>query len=99
MPALSDLRPEAGVTVTPLAAAVAESNPVLAEHLGRYADFRAEPFTAVNTAWLQDGALIALARNHAAGKPVHLLFVSTRAEAVELSPRAGGGGGRAAIAR
>ena len=61
---------------------MAESNPVLPEHLGRYADFRAEPFTAVNTAWLQDGALIALARNQAAGKPVHLLFVSTRADVV-----------------
>jgi Fe-S cluster assembly protein SufD len=79
---LSELHPETGVTVMPLAAAVTESNPVLLEHLGRYTDFRAEPFTAVNTAWLQDGALIALAPNRAAGKPVHLVFVSTRAEAV-----------------
>lgn len=81
-PRLSDLRAETGATVMPLAAAVGESNPLLPEHLGRYADFRAEPFTAVNTAWLQDGALIALARNQAAAKPVHLLFVSTRAELV-----------------
>jgi len=82
VPGLSELRVETGVTVMPLAAAVAEANPVLPEHLGRYAEFRAEPFTAVNTAWLQDGALIALKRNQAAGKPVHLLFVSTRAEVV-----------------
>ncbi len=44
-------------------AALAQSRPVLAEHLGRYADFRDEPFAAVNTAWLQDGALIARARS------------------------------------
>jgi Fe-S cluster assembly protein SufD len=80
-PGLSELRPEAGVTVTPLAAAVAGSEPLLGEHLGRYAGFRDEPFVAVNTAWLQDGAMIAVARNHAASLPVHLLFVSTRAEA------------------
>jgi Fe-S cluster assembly protein SufD len=81
VPGLSDLHPKAGVTVTPLAAAVAGSDPLLGEHLARYAGFRDEPFVAVNTAWLQDGALVTVARNHAARRPVHLLFVSTRAEA------------------
>jgi Fe-S cluster assembly protein SufD len=80
--ALSELHSEAGVAVVPLAAAVAESNPVLPSHLGRYADFQGDAFTAVNTAWLQDGALIAVARDRALAKPVHLLFVSTRAEVV-----------------
>ena len=66
--ALSELRLETGITVTPLAAAVAQSNPVLPAHLGKYADFRAEPFAAVNTAWLQDGALIACAAQSGRGR-------------------------------
>jgi Fe-S cluster assembly protein SufD len=81
-PELSELSGEAGLIVTPLATALAESHPALPEHLGRYAQFRNEPFTAVNTAWLQDGALITLSPNHIAGRPVHLLFVSTRAQLV-----------------
>ncbi len=80
--ALSDIRSEAGLTVRPLGAVVTEADALLPEHLGRYVDYSAEPFAALNTAWLQDGALIALARNHVAAKPVHLLFVSTRAEVV-----------------
>jgi Fe-S cluster assembly protein SufD len=80
-PGLSAMHANAGITVMPLAAAVAGSEPLLGEHLGRYASFRDEPFVAVNTAWLQDGALIAVAPDGAASRPVHLLFVSTRAEA------------------
>lgn len=79
--ALSQIHPAAGLTVRPLAAAAADSDVLLTEHLGRCVDYRAEPFAAVNTAWLQDGALIGLARG-AAAAPVHLLFVSTRAEVV-----------------
>lgn len=75
--ALSDIGSEAGLTVRPLGAAVAESEALLPDHLGRHVDYRAEPFAAVNTAWLQDGALIGVARDHAAAGPVHLLFVST----------------------
>ena len=80
---LSRIAPAGGLTVGPLAAAAQEQNALMSQHLGRYADFRAEPFVALNTAWLQDGAFIAVARDHAAiAEPVHLLFVSTRPEAV-----------------
>jgi Fe-S cluster assembly protein SufD len=80
--ALSEIRSETGLTVQPLAAAVTDPDALLTEHLGRHVDYRCDPFAAVNTTWLQDGALIALARNHAASNPVHLLFLSTRADVV-----------------
>ena len=67
---------EDGVTVNPLAAALAGHGEELRSHIGRLADFRTDPFTAVNTAWLRDGALVTVQRDCAVSRPVHLLFVS-----------------------
>jgi Fe-S cluster assembly protein SufD len=79
VPELSVLTAAPGLIVKPLAAAVADQDLVAQEHLARYVDFRAEPFAAVNTAWLQDGVLIHVTRDHEVAAPVHVLFVSTRA--------------------
>ena len=84
VPALSTLAPGAGVTVKPLGLALAQQDGLVSEHLGRYAPFRSEPFTAVNTAWLSDGAVVAVGRNQVAEKPVHLLCMSTRADVVSF---------------
>jgi Fe-S cluster assembly protein SufD len=78
---LSQVTPAGGLAVGSLALAL-EEQPSLTSHLGRCADFRAEAFVALNTAWLQDGAFIAIPHSHAATEPVHLLFVSTRPQAV-----------------
>jgi Fe-S cluster assembly protein SufD len=86
-PALSDVQAMDGVTIKPMAAALTAQDQLLPEHLGRYADFRADAFAAVNTAWLQDGPLIALGRNRSVERPVHLLFVSTKADMASY-PRA-----------
>jgi Fe-S cluster assembly protein SufD len=79
---LSQVPRKAGLVIGPLAAAAEASDPFVSRHLGRCADFRAEAFVALNTAWLQDGAFITIAGEHAAAEPVHLLFVSTRPETV-----------------
>jgi len=81
-PALSNPLHEEGVSVQPLAAAVAEQDPVVQEHLGRFVAPGRDPFTAVNTAWLQDGVLVRVGKGKAALAPVHLLFVSARAGVV-----------------
>ena len=78
--ALSSPVGETGVSVQSLAVAVAEQDPVVQEHLGRTVAPNADPFTAVNTAWLQDGVLVRVGRGKAWPVPVHLLFVSTRAD-------------------
>jgi Fe-S cluster assembly protein SufD len=78
-PALSSALEHEGVTVRPLAAALNEHDPVVQEHLARYVALDDDPFTAVNTAWLQDGALVRVGKGRAT-PVVHLLFVSSRAD-------------------
>jgi Fe-S cluster assembly protein SufD len=47
-------------------------------HLGRLAEFEGNVFTALNTAFLHDGAFVAVPRDVSAAAPVHLLFVATQ---------------------
>ena len=49
--------------------------------LGSVAAYEQDPFAAANTASLRDGAVLHAARGTAVAAPVHVLFVSTRAEA------------------
>jgi len=66
----------AGVTVTPLGDAL-KTHAALAEPwLARLADAEHELFTALNTAFLQHGVFIHLARNVQLKAPIHLLFVA-----------------------
>jgi Fe-S cluster assembly protein SufD len=65
-----------GVRVSSLARAI-KSGSELAEHnLGTIARFDQHAFTALNTAFISDGALVELAPNAVIDKPIHLLFVS-----------------------
>lgn len=52
------------------------------EFLGRAAATEDAAFTALNTAFLQDGAVVYLPSGAVVEQPIHLLFVSTRANAV-----------------
>jgi Fe-S cluster assembly protein SufD len=85
-PGLSDPLEDSGIGVAALPDLLDAVDALVPEHLGRYADFQSDAFAAVNTAWLQDGAVVTLARNRALERPVHLLFVSTRA-GVSSTPR------------
>ena len=67
----------AGVTVTDLARAWREQPEVLERHVGKVADYQRTAFTALNTAFMRDGALIQLAPNVELETPIHLVFVST----------------------
>ena len=49
-------------------------------HLGQQVQSRNNIFTALNTAFLQDGALIVVPKNIAISKPIHLLFIATQKE-------------------
>jgi len=67
----------AGVAVTGLAAIMDRAPGALEEHLGHYAPADANGFAALNTAFMTDGAYIALAAGTRVEAPIHLLFVST----------------------
>ena len=65
-----------GVTVINLAAAVDRDPDLVAANLGKWADIRGNPFVALNTGFIHDGAFVHTARGEAVEKPIHLIFVS-----------------------
>jgi Fe-S cluster assembly protein SufD len=66
----------AGVRVLPLARAYEELPAVVEQYLGKIAAFDAHTFTALNTAFINDGAVVHVTANAEIAEPIHLLFVS-----------------------
>jgi Fe-S cluster assembly protein SufD len=65
-----------GITIASLADVLA-TNPSLVEpYLNRVISFPTQGFTALNTAFIQDGAVVILPDNAVLEAPVHLVFVS-----------------------
>jgi Fe-S cluster assembly protein SufD len=57
-------------------------------HLAKFADVSGNPFVALNTSNVRDGAVIRIPKGHILAEPVHLLFVSTKGAApVASHPR------------
>jgi Fe-S cluster assembly protein SufD len=75
---LSQVKSNDGVTVGNLADISGSSENVAETHLAQLAAIEGDVFAAVNTAFLRDGALIHVARDHVVKAPIHLLFVATR---------------------
>jgi len=77
-PELSSLAtlPE-GVKVMSMAAALAKVPALVEPHLFRHARTETNAFTALNTAFFEDGAFIYVPAGQAVTEPIHLLFVST----------------------
>ncbi|MBP9212494.1 MAG: SufD family Fe-S cluster assembly protein, partial [Bacteroidetes bacterium] len=67
----------AGLTVKNLIAAYGTHADIIRTHLSKYAPFDKNPFTALNTAFINDGAFIHAAKGTVVETPVHLLFIST----------------------
>jgi Fe-S cluster assembly protein SufD len=65
-----------GVRVQGLAELLNGQSPSIQEALGRYAGDREEVFAALNTAFLEDIALVYLPRNTVVEQPIHLHFYS-----------------------
>ncbi len=77
-PQLSSLgKLPAGVTVAGLAEELARNPGIIEAHLGRYLNLQRDAFGALNTAFLEDGAFVHVAKGTVAEEPIALLFVST----------------------
>ena len=70
-----------GVAVATLAAALGTHAAAIEPHLARHAGFESDVFTALNTAYLRDGACIHIGKDRKCPAPVHLLHVTTQTEA------------------
>ncbi len=81
-PGLSRLqgRPD-GVVISGLVRAPGASQDLLEQHLARYADYHQDAFAALNTAFMEDGALVHIPRGAVLAAPIHLLYVSTETAA------------------
>jgi Fe-S cluster assembly protein SufD len=70
----------AGTVVTSLAEALARTPDQVGPWLGRLGE-TTNPFVALNTAFLHDGAFVLVPRGAVVEKPIHLLFLSSGSEA------------------
>jgi Fe-S cluster assembly protein SufD len=78
-PELSDLDGlPAGVLIRPLDRAWREMPELLERYVGKIASFDepGQAFTALNTAYMVDGAVVHIAKEVTVGRPIHLLFIS-----------------------
>lgn len=64
-----------------LAEAMSEYGDLIEQHLAHYADYKSEVFTALNTAFTQDGAFIYVPDNVVLDEPVHLIHVADSRQA------------------
>ncbi len=67
----------AGAKVLSLADALKDHPALVQSHLSRYANYDANAFTALNTAFIQDGVFVYVPKGQVVEDPIHLLFVST----------------------
>lgn len=74
-----------GVTVGNLAEAITKEPELVEKHLARYASYETKPFTALNTAFVRDGAFIQIPDGILLEEPIHLLFLSTQRDRPTVS--------------
>ena len=66
----------AGVRVRALAEQIAHNPEALEQHIGRYLDTARDPFAALNTAFLEDGAYVHIRKGAIVEAPISLLYIS-----------------------
>lgn len=74
-----------GARVASLADAILAYPEVVQNHLAKYATIEEDGFTALNTAFLRDGAFVQIPDGYALQAPVHLTFVSTNRPRPQVS--------------
>jgi len=100
-PALSEVQAIAQGHVADLAGGLARHADLVEAHLGRHAPSGASAFSALNTAFLGDAAVVVLGRDEDLPGAVHILHVATRRESAQaIHPRTlvvAGQGSRASV--
>lgn len=77
-----------GILLMPLRQALATHSDLVRQHLNRYADPHKNGFSALNTAFIQDGAAIIIPDGTTLEKPVHLVYLSdNRQTSFACNPR------------
>lgn len=74
-----------GTKVGSLAAVLAQEPDLVQPYLAHSADYVTQCFTALNTAFIQDGALVHLPKGTVISEPIHLVFLSHASEEATVS--------------
>lgn len=69
-----------GVSINSLAQEISGSSSTVESHFGRYLDIRRDAFSALNTAFAEDGGYIHVRRGIVLTDPIYLLFISTASD-------------------
>lgn len=77
----------AGVRVTSLTDLLAGDGTLVDANLGRYVTLEQHGFTALNTAWMADAAVVVIPKNQVVETPIHLLHFATAERPVAIHPR------------
>ena len=72
-----------GVVVKNFIEAYATQESVIKEHLSKYVQCQKNTFSALNAAFLNDGAFVHVPANVEIEKPIHLIFISTQKSEVQ----------------
>ncbi len=75
----------AGVSIQNLSSAAGQD--LVQEHLGTYANYAEDPFAALNTAFIKDGAVITARPGTQPDHPIHILHVITCNDSTLVQPR------------
>jgi Fe-S cluster assembly protein SufD len=75
----------AGVKVGSLREEIERNPGAMAAHFGRYLNIQRDPFSALNTAFAEDGAYVHIRQGTVAEAPIFLLFISTAEAAPVMS--------------
>ncbi|MFT5395200.1 MAG: Fe-S cluster assembly protein SufD [Gammaproteobacteria bacterium] len=65
-----------GLVVENMLDALTNDQDLLAKHLTKYADDKVSPFTALNTAFIQNGTFINVSANTVIEKPINILYLA-----------------------
>jgi Fe-S cluster assembly protein SufD len=75
---LSSIGAEApGIVISSLKQEIANGAKLLEDNLGRYLNIQRDPFCALNTAFIEDGAFVHVGKGISLEAPIHLLFLSS----------------------
>ena len=85
-PELSKLKtlPE-GITAGSISYEIKSGSKIIDKHLGKYAGYKTQIFTALSTAFTQDGAFIHVADNKIIEEPISILYITSAGEEKVLS--------------
>jgi Fe-S cluster assembly protein SufD len=74
-----------GIKVGNIADEIKNGSAIIEEHLNKYANYKTQIFTALSTAFTQDGAFIHVHDNKIVDEPINILFITAAGEEKILS--------------